>query len=48
MPHIERKPGDMIYMRGLWFRDLDDYMDTLTEYAADERAARLDDREDDE
>lgn len=48
MPHITRKPGDTIFMRDLWFRDFDDYLDTLAEYAADLRASKLDDREDDE
>lgn len=43
MPHLTRQPGDTIFMRGLWYRDRDDYLDTLIEYREDERAALEDD-----
>lgn len=35
-----------VYRRGWWYRDVDDYMDTLAEYAADERASRFDEEGD--
>lgn len=44
MPHLTRQPGDTILMGSWWYRDLDDYLDTLIEYREDERAA-LEDNE---
>lgn len=46
MPHLTQQPGDTVHSHGWWWRDEDDLMDALIEYAKPEY--RDDDREDDE
>jgi hypothetical protein len=36
MGHIDRRPGDTVKRNGLWYRDEDDWRDTVTEYQNDE------------